>query len=56
MNNEVKDWQGKTIGFRCWECGDIVQSMWGETCNKCREKERRHKELIETIKNNKEGK
>ena len=54
MNNEVKDSQGKTVGFRCWECGDIVSSMWGEHCNKCREKERRHQELLKAIKEKKQ--
>ena len=39
----------KTIGFRCYECGRIVQSMWGDTCNRCREEERRHRELIKAI-------
>lgn len=38
MNNKVKDWHGKTIGFRCFECGAVVGSMWGNICNSCRSK------------------
>lgn len=41
-------------GFRCFTCGDIVNSMWGTTCNRCRNKERKHKELLEAIKAKKE--
>lgn len=44
--------RGEPIGFRCNECRRIVSAMWGETCNECREKERRHKELIAAIKIN----
>lgn len=36
MNNSVKDYQGKIIGFRCIRCGNVKSSMWGETCNECR--------------------
>lgn len=48
MNNEVRDWRGQTIGFRCFECGKVAQSMWDETCNECRAKERRHREAMAT--------
>lgn len=34
------------IGFRCKECNGVFDNMWGETCNGCREKERRHQELL----------
>ena len=50
INNDVKNWQGKLVGFRCTNCGDIYDSGWGNTCNKCRTEERRHKELIEAMK------
>lgn len=35
MNNEVTDWQDRVIGYRCFTCGEIVQSMWGNNCNDC---------------------
>jgi uncharacterized OB-fold protein len=38
MNNSVKDAYGEVIGFRCWTCGNVFESMWGETCNRCRAK------------------
>lgn len=50
MNNAVRDWQGRTIGFRCWTCQKIAPSMWGETCNQCREDERRHQEMLAAIR------
>lgn len=50
MNNEVRDGRGRLIGFRCWTCQKVAPSMWGETCNECREVERRHQELIAAIK------
>jgi len=50
FNNAVQDGHGRTVGFRCYECGGVFQSMRGETCNGCREKERRHRELIEALK------
>lgn len=42
--------RGDPIGYRCDDCGKVVSSMWGYTCNECREKERRHKELIAAIR------
>ena len=36
--NAVRDWQGKIIGFRCFECGSVSGSMWGTVCNSCRAK------------------
>ncbi|KKN49566.1 hypothetical protein LCGC14_0641310 [marine sediment metagenome] len=51
INNDVKNWRGKTIGFRCRECGDIFQSMWETTCNKCRREEERHQEILKQTKN-----
>lgn len=50
MNNSVYDGRGRLIGFRCYECQQIKPAMWGDTCNECREKERRHQEILEAIK------
>ncbi len=36
--NTVRDWTGKVIGFRCFECGKISNAMWVNTCNQCRAK------------------
>lgn len=52
FNNAVYGSRGTQriiVGFRCDECGKIAQAMWGTTCNECREKERRHKELCLAI-------
>lgn len=38
MNNEVRDFRGNLVGFRCFNCNDVVPSMWGTTCNACRSK------------------
>ena len=48
----VQDWQDNVIGFRCNKCGGVFQSMWGNTCNGCRDAERRHKEILEAINHN----
>lgn len=50
MNNEARDSLGKCIGFICWECNKVYLFGWGEKCNECTEKERRHKELCAAIK------
>lgn len=50
MNNEVYDGRGNSIGFRCFACGKIFQSMWDCTCNGCRKKEEQHREQIKAIK------
>ena len=50
FNTTVTDWRGKTLGYRCLQCGSIVQAMWGNLCNQCREDERRHQELIKAIR------
>ena len=50
LNNEVRDSNGHVFGFRCRECGGIFQSMWSCTCDGCREKERRHQELLAAIR------
>lgn len=44
FNNSVGDM------FECWTCRELYHSMWGVTCNKCREEEKRHRELIDAIK------
>jgi DNA-directed RNA polymerase subunit N (RpoN/RPB10) len=49
MNNEVRDGRGQLVGFRCFECSKVVPSMWDETCNECRAKERRHQELVKAL-------
>jgi len=53
-DNSIRNWQGKTIGFKCSECGSIVSFMWGDVCNSCREVERRHQELLKAIKEQEE--
>jgi len=52
VNNSVLNAYGHVVGYRCFECGGVFQSMWGETCNGCREKERRHQDLIAALKAN----
>lgn len=44
---------GGCAGFRCYECGKVFQSMWGDTCNGCGEVERCHNEMILAIQSNK---
>lgn len=46
----VKDWRGRVAGYRCIDCNGVFSSMWGNVCNECRDKERRHQELIAAIK------
>lgn len=60
MNNSVKNGYGEVVGFRCWTCGDVFQSMWGETCNRCRKQSDENKKLraevralTEALKSNK---
>jgi hypothetical protein len=50
MNNAVKNWQGKVIGYRCFRCGDIVGSMWGNICNKCRDNDDKQEEMMHEIR------
>ena len=55
--NSVYDGRGNHVGFRCQECGKVVPMMWGDTCNSCREVERRHQEVLAAIRERKpEGK
>ena len=46
MNNDVRDWQGNIIGFRCSVCDEIKSKMWGTVCNECSER----RELIRELK------
>lgn len=50
MNNSVKDGYGNVIGFRCYRCGNVFQSMWGETCNRCRHNDSENEKLRTEIK------
>ena len=43
------------MGFRCSECGSVVQAMFGDTCNSCLAVERRHKEMVQAIKGRNNG-
>lgn len=54
INNSIRDGRGNVIGYKCFQCGDVVQSMWGTTCNKCRKENERHNELISEIRELKE--
>lgn len=49
INNSVTNGR-EIVGFRCFECGGIFKSMWGEKCNKCRREEERHQEILKAIK------
>lgn len=46
--------RGDPIGYRCDECRGVFDTMWGYICNGCREKERRHKELLAAIRDRKQ--
>jgi len=46
INNDVKNWQGQVIGFRCSVCDEIKTKMWGTICNACRKQQ----ELIDLLK------
>lgn len=46
MSNAVKDGHGNVIGWRCFECSEVVTQMWGNLCNECRAKERRHQQTL----------
>jgi hypothetical protein len=48
-NNEVRDWRGNIVGFRCDICDQVKTKMWGEICNECRER----RELIELLRREK---
>lgn len=48
--NSIYDSNGRIVGFRCFECGEIANMMWGEICNSCRSKQEKHNEMIYEIK------
>ena len=50
MNNEVRNRDGKVIGYECFTCGGMFQRMWGTVCNECRDKERRHQEILAAMR------
>lgn len=54
INNSVTDRNGKVIGFVCSRCNKVYQSMWGTVCNKCRDEDEKHNELIKEIQELKE--
>ena len=41
MNNDVKNLEGETIGFRCNICDQVKTKMWGTVCNECARKNER---------------
>jgi len=45
----------KTVGFKCSRCGGVFPSMWGDICNKCRDDERKHQELLKAIRKARTG-
>ena len=50
MNNAVYNGRGECVGYRCFTCNKVFQSMWDCTCNGCRKKEEMHREQIKAIK------
>ena len=55
MNNSVTNYRGEIIGFRCWRCGDVFPSMWGEICNGCRHQDEENSKLREEVRKLKEA-
>lgn len=53
MQNAVTNYNGEVVGYRCRVCSGVFDSMWSDTCNGCRDKERQHKEMIAAIKSTK---
>lgn len=45
MNNSVRNSSGHIIGFRCSQCSEIKDKMWGTTCNPCRDSNEQSKML-----------
>jgi hypothetical protein len=50
MDNSVRNYRGDILGYECWTCGKVSQSMWGETCNECRNKEKQSNSLVEEVR------
>lgn len=46
----IRDSNGRATGYVCFRCGRVVQSMWGNICNSCREEDRKHDELIQALR------
>lgn len=49
MENSVRDRNGKVTGYKCRICGNVVQSMWGDVCNQCRENRSENEKLRKTL-------
>lgn len=49
-NNSVYDWRGNLIGFRCDTCNEVVQKMWGDTCNACRKRDEQVDRIVAAIR------
>jgi hypothetical protein len=50
MKTAVLDSNGRVVGYRCYECSEVFDSLWDDTCNGCRAKERRHQEALSIAK------
>jgi len=50
MNNSVRDYRGNIVGYECYTCGKVAQSMWGQTCNECRKKEEQSNSLVKEVR------
>lgn len=50
MNNEVKDRENRVVGFRCNQCSEVKDKMWGETCNGCRKQNEISNALLAAIR------
>lgn len=35
--------------FRCHQCNDMVETMWGATCNNCRRENQEHKDILKSV-------
>lgn len=55
MNNTI--YSGSDIvGYRCYTCDKIVQSMLGDDCNECTAKVDRHREQMKVMKESNKAK
>lgn len=50
MNNSVKNYRGKVIGFKCSYCGLIKDKMWSNICNECRNKRDYSEKILNSFK------
>lgn len=46
----LRDSNGRETGYVCGRCRRVVQAMWGNICNLCREEDRKHDELIRALR------